>query len=170
MQEFNSPRPGQPRKLIHLKFLTEVIANNSRSISLSQLAHILGISRMTLWRAMQKHGLKRTYTKLSDDELDTLVRAFKKQKPESGFHYLLGHFRRLGIQIQQKRLWQSLHRVDRLGRFLRERCTIRCRAYHVKRANSLWHVDGHHKLIRWGFVIHGMIDGYCWTVRAHRYI
>ena len=26
--------------------------------------------------------------------------------------------------------------------------------------NSLWHIDGHHKLIRWRIVIHGGIDGY----------
>ena len=26
--------------------------------------------------------------------------------------------------------------------------------------NSLWHVDGHHSLIRWVFVIHGCIDGF----------
>ena len=27
-------------------------------------------------------------------------------------------------------------------------------------ANSVWHIDGNHKLIRWRFVIHGAIDGY----------
>ena len=26
--------------------------------------------------------------------------------------------------------------------------------------NSLWHVDGYHKLIRWKIVIHGGIDGF----------
>ena len=26
--------------------------------------------------------------------------------------------------------------------------------------NSLWHVDGHHKLVRWRIVIHGGIDGF----------
>ena len=26
--------------------------------------------------------------------------------------------------------------------------------------NSLWHIDGHHKLIKWRIVIHGGIDGY----------
>ena len=26
--------------------------------------------------------------------------------------------------------------------------------------NSLWHLDGYHKLIRWNIVIHGGIDGY----------
>ena len=26
--------------------------------------------------------------------------------------------------------------------------------------NSLWHIDGHHSLIQWGFVVHGCIDGF----------
>jgi len=26
--------------------------------------------------------------------------------------------------------------------------------------NSLWHIDGHHSLIRWGFVVHGCVDGF----------
>ena len=143
--------------------------NNSRHINLSELAHILGVSHMMLWRTMQKHGLKRSYTLISNDELDVLVKAFKKRKPESGFRYLLGHLRRHGIRVQQKQIWRSLRRVDRLGQRLRERRAIRRRVYRIARSNALWHVDGHHKLIRWGFVIHGIIDGYCRTVciRAH---
>ena len=31
-------------------------------------------------------------------------------------------------------------------------------------ANSLWHIDGHHKLIRWRLVTHGGIDGYSRTI------
>ena len=26
--------------------------------------------------------------------------------------------------------------------------------------NSLWHIDGHHSLETWGFVIHGGMDGF----------
>ena len=26
--------------------------------------------------------------------------------------------------------------------------------------NSLWHIDGYHKLVRWRIVIHGGVDGY----------
>ena len=26
--------------------------------------------------------------------------------------------------------------------------------------NSSWHIDGHDSLIRWGFVVHGCIDGF----------
>ncbi|CAJ0927556.1 8614_t:CDS:1 [Entrophospora sp. SA101] len=35
-----------------------------------------------------------------------------------------------------------------------------CRKYKVSGPNALWHIDGHHKLIRWKIVIHGAIDGY----------
>ena len=29
-----------------------------------------------------------------------------------------------------------------------------------KKDNSLWHIDGHHSLIRWHVVVHGGIDGF----------
>ena len=31
------------------------------------------------------------------------------------------------------------------------------RCYHVCMPNSLWHIDGHHKLIRWHIIVHGGI-------------
>lgn len=34
------------------------------------------------------------------------------------------------------------------------------RVYNVAGPNALWHLDGHHKLIHWGFITHGCIDGY----------
>ena len=56
------------------------------------------------------------------------------------------------------RLRDSLHRVDPLGSLLHQRQPITRRRYSVPGPNSLWHVDGHHSLIRWGFVVHGGID------------
>ena len=35
----------------------------------------------------------------------------------------------------------------------------RCR-YNVPGPRSLWHLDGNHNLIRWGFIIHGCVDGF----------
>ena len=43
------------------------------------------------------------------------------------------------------------------GRF---RQTLHRRRYCVSMPNSLGHIDGYHKLIRWRIVIHGGIDGY----------
>ncbi|KAJ7877579.1 hypothetical protein B0H14DRAFT_2288963, partial [Mycena olivaceomarginata] len=58
----------------------------------------------------------------------------------------------------------SIRRVDGLGQVLRQRKVIRRRKYEVARPHALWHVDGHHKQILCGFVIHGLIDGYSRTV------
>ncbi len=41
---------------------------------------------------------------------------------------------------------------------------VKRRQYSVESPNSVWHLDGHHKLIRWRFVIHGAIDGFSRTI------
>ncbi|KAG1827436.1 uncharacterized protein BJ212DRAFT_1474588 [Suillus subaureus] len=41
---------------------------------------------------------------------------------------------------------------------------IQWQQYKVLQLNALWHMDGHHKLICWGIIIHGIIDGYCRTM------
>ena len=43
---------------------------------------------------------------------------------------------------------------------LRWEIAVSCRQYSVPRPNSLWHLHGHHFLIRWDLVIHGCIDGF----------
>ena len=78
----------------------------------------------------------------------------------------MGFLWQRGFYIQQRRIWHSLHHVDGLNRRLRETRIIRRWKYKVPCSNALWHLDGHHKLICWGFVIHRLIDGYCRTVSA----
>ena len=58
----------------------------------------------------------------------------------------------------------ALRRMDGLRYVLRWRDVIRRRKYDVPRPNYLWHIDGHHKLIFWGIVIHGIVDGFCRSV------
>ena len=53
----------------------------------------------------------------------------------------------------------SLTRVDPLNHLMRCQLIVR-RVYRVPGANSLWHIDGNHKLIKWRFIIHGGIDGF----------
>lgn len=51
-------------------------------------------------------------------------------------------------------------RVDEVGVALRWSIVTHRRVYRVHGPNSLWHIDGMHKLIRWKMVIHGGIDGF----------
>ena len=72
----------------------------------------------------------------------------------------MGYLRQFGLKVQQERIAKALVRVDPENSCLRWAALIKRRKYSVPGPNSLWHDDGHHSLISWGFVIHGVIDGY----------
>lgn len=158
-------RHGRPRKVPNLNYLYDAMSPKRR-ITLTSLAKLIGIHRHTLRTYLKHYNVDYKFAVLSDSDLDLLVKTFRSVKPESGIQYLVGFLRRHGVRIQKSRLISSVHRVDQLGRVLRERTAIRRRKYKVSRPNALWHMDGHHKLILWGIVIHGFIDGYCRTVSA----
>jgi hypothetical protein len=57
---------------------------------------------------------------------------------------------------QVRRVLATISPDDYLSRAI---TAIKRREYVVPFINSLWHIDGNHKLIRWKIVIHGEIDG-----------
>lgn len=154
---------GRPRKLVNLEYLREAMAPH-RNISVTKLAALLKMDRHTLLYYIKIYGLQRKFSDLSNADLDVLVRTYKQKKPDSGLRYLVGFLRSHGLRIQRRRVIKSLRRVDGLGSVLRRRATIQRKKYTSPRPNALWHCDGHHKLIQYGVVIHGFIDGFCRTV------
>ena len=54
----------------------------------------------------------------------------------------------------------SLLRVDPEGVAERRRTHLRHRVYDNPGPNYVWHIDGNHKLVRWGFLIHVAVDGF----------
>ena len=62
--------------------------------------------------------------------------------------------------MSRQRARDSLNRIDPRGVALRLRHTLHRCQYSVAGPNSLWHVDGYHKLIHWKICIHGGIDGF----------
>ena len=131
----------------------------------TQIAAILGISRSTLYRRLEE-GISRycKYTDITDVNLDREIVDIKMEHPNDGERLLIGHLTRRGIIVPRTRVRASIHRVDPENTALRRSVTIRRRVYHVDGPNSLWHVDGNHKLIKWRMVIHGGIDGFSRTV------
>lgn len=110
------------------------------------------------------YGVYNRFSDISDHDLDLVIRHFKAHKPSSGLRYVIGFLKRHGLRVQKRRVRMSMGRIDGLGQALRNHAAINRRKYEVPRSNYLWHTDGHHKLIRWGIVIHGFVDGYCRTV------
>lgn len=66
----------------------------------------------------------------------------------------------LGFRLQRRRVRASISRVDPHNSRIRWAIVVSRRAYSVQGLNGLWHIDGHHSLVNWGFVIHGGIDGF----------
>ena len=73
---------------------------------------------------------------------------------------LRGYIRSINVIVQRRRIRESLSHVSPLSSMMRRHYPIVRRVYKVPGANSLWHIDGHHKLVRWRFIIHGGIDGF----------
>jgi hypothetical protein len=159
-------KPGRPQKVINSVFLQQAMGKGRR-ISLTTMAKCLRIYRHTLRRSLNEYGVDYKFTTITNAQLDTITRLFKQSKVNSGLRYLMGFLNQNGLQIQGRRVMKSLQRVDHLGRTLRKKILITRQPYKVPRPNSLWHIDGHHKLIFWGIVIHGSIDGDSHTVRCY---
>lgn len=157
---------GRPRKHINVKFLQDAM-DSKRNINISKLARVIGVHRNTLRYYLKFHDVDTKFSSISNENLDLLIKTFQHTNPDSGIRYLAGFLRCHNLKVQKERVRASIKRVDRLGQRIRHRRTAKAQRkhYHVSRPNALWHIDGHHKMILWGIVIHGCIDGHSRTVR-----
>ena len=62
--------------------------------------------------------------------------------------------------MPRHRVREIIRVQDPIAVLLRWTIATTRRKYSVPGPNALWHIDGLHKLIRWGFVVHGCIDGF----------
>ncbi|XP_035855770.1 uncharacterized protein LOC116050774 [Sander lucioperca] len=124
-----------------------------------QIAAMFGVSKRTIRRRMQQYGLRKTdlYSAVNDKELDRIVSEIHRSHPNTSYKLMRGHLNARGVRVSISRLQESLRSVDAEGVYMRRLRlrVLRRRQYSVPGLNSLWHIDGHHKLIRWRFVVHG---------------
>lgn len=152
-------RRGRPRFVIDPSVLREAFGSH-RKITKKGLAKVLGVGRHTLGKQLKLYGIHNKYSEMTDQELDETVSAFVQERPDSGESYCWAELRKQNLRVQRHRLRASLKRLNPLGNALRHANPIQRRKYQISGSNKLWHLDGHMKLITYGFVIHGIIDGY----------
>ncbi|XP_028409238.1 uncharacterized protein LOC114531821 [Dendronephthya gigantea] len=129
------------------------------------IAKIIGISSKTLTRRRREFDMPigaDAYTCIEDGELDEHVRGILRINPEAGLGLVEGGLRAKKLMIQQKRVRESIARVNPvISAVRRHNFKIVRRKYSVPCPNALWHIDGDHKLIEpYRIVIHGGIDGF----------
>ena len=151
---------GRPRVNIPLELLEDL---RGVGFTWEQMAKMFRVSRWTVMRRVQFYrlqGLSR-FSSITDEEIDGIIRAYTSNHGyTTGESYMRSHFRALGYYVPRKRIRAGINRVDPRNTTLRWGALVSRRVYAVPWPNSLWHLDGHHSLIRWGLVIHGCIDGY----------
>ena len=153
-----SGSPGCPKVYVNVECV-ELL--KEAGYTWTEIGAILGTSRSTLWRRLKDSGVSISpYCDVSDSALDYIVRRYQERNPNCGEVMLRGYLQSINVIVQRRRVRESLSRVSPLSRMMRRHSPINRRIYKVPGANSLWHIDGHHKLVRWRFVIHGGIDGF----------
>ena len=90
------------------------------------------------------------------------MQGIKQDHPNDGEWLVIGHLHRMGIHLPGSRIRASIH--DPINTALQRSVTVRKRVYHAEGPNAMWHIDGHHKMIKWRFVIHGGINGFSRTI------
>lgn len=137
-----------------------------QGFSASKMAKEFRCSISTIYKRCYEEGLKfrNKYASLADEELRNKIRCLHEKYPNSGSVMMDGYLKSDGLVVQRKRIRKILTEIDPLGTAKRWSGAIKRRMYQVPTPNSLWHMDAHMKLSRWGFATHGCIDGYSRTI------
>ena len=129
-------------------------------------ARIFRVSRGTRMRRVRLFDLENLVSLSStrtDEAIDSIIYDFvARHGSTTGETYPRGHLKK------RRRIRESLNRIDPRNTALGWGDVVSGKVYFVPWLNSLWHLGGHRSLIRWGFVIHGYIDGYsCRIIFLH---
>ncbi|KAJ8043438.1 hypothetical protein HOLleu_10518 [Holothuria leucospilota] len=117
--------------------------------SKKKIAEILHVSTKTVCRRFREFNLgTKEYKYICSEKLDEMVRSLLAGNHRVGTKAVVTLLHNEGIKVQRKRVRASVRRVDPAGVACRSRRVLKRMAYKVHGPNSLWHLDGNHKLIR----------------------
>lgn len=115
---------------------------SSMSFTWVQIARILGVSHMTIYRRRVEFQMLHSVSgTLSDDELKLLLMSMRKEHPSMGQAMVWGRLRSMGFSVTREKVRQAIRHTDPLYTALRWRGdVIKRQPYSVPGPNSLWHV------------------------------
>lgn len=151
---------GRPRFDIDEELLTHLLRCG---MIYKEIAGIFGVHHSTIGRHARRLGVApRQFCAITREDLIAAVdHVLSLGSGESGYRWVWTTLTRL-LAIPVRRddvqlICAELNPSAVLHRYVRANFR---RKYQVPWVNSLWHMDGHHKLIRWKIVIHGAMDGH----------
>ena len=137
----------EEEEIHQLSFLVE------NGFRINDIASIFLCSCHTIERRMVELSVRPSdFSVIADAELDRLVERIVSMHPQAGEKTVLSQLKSQGYKIQRQRVQDLIRRVDPIGLQVRSRRRLHRRVYRVRSPNSLWHLDGYHKLICWKLV------------------
>ena len=120
----------------------------SLQFKINDIASMLQVSPSTVRRRVHQYGLRddMKYSNISDRDLEGIGHEFALHYPNCGQKSFEGYLINIGLRVQRRRIRGTLQAVDPYGVRNRLRQALHRRQYSVPMPNSLWHIDGHHKL------------------------
>ncbi|KAF4115484.1 hypothetical protein G5714_002973 [Onychostoma macrolepis] len=138
---------GRPRRDISVDQLNFLLSLN---FTARQVGDILGMSYSTINNRLRQFfiSLRCRYSRISDAQLDERIRELVGVNYELGPEAVRARLHAEGTIVQRRRVRASMLRIDPEGAAYRAMShLLQRRVYRVAGPNSLWHIDGNHKLI-----------------------
>ena len=130
---------GRPRFIVSCE---QLLYLSSLSFTWTEIASLLGVSRMTIFRRRQEFGiLNEPSLEINDAELRVALSQLRRTFPQLGEKMVIGHLRSLGYSITRNRGRNAIRLTDPINVALRWQgnLTVR-RPYSVPGPNSLWYI------------------------------
>lgn len=127
------------------------------------IAIMLRISTKTLLDWRHRTNFIDLRTPFDADEVDEIIRKYVEGQPQIGETQIIGHIKaNYNIKGSRDQFRASIGRVDPFSLWERReqfgRKIVR-RVYDIIAPHKLWHLDGWHKLIRYGIIVFACVDG-----------
>lgn len=128
-----------------------------------EVKHNVQIPLRTLQKILKEKGLKRK--SIIESPMEDIFTAITTEINDCGLNlgYRLMWLRlktRYNLTVKQSTVLSVMNVVDPDGIEKRSRYKLKRRQYKVPGPNHLWHIDGFDKLKKYGFAIHGCVDGF----------
>ena len=132
-------RRGRPRFTIARE---QLLYLRSLCFTWTDIALLLDVSRMTIFRRRQEFGMLDDATNvINDTQLRLLLSDLRKSSPHLGEVMVMGHLRSLGYNVPRARVRNAIRATDPINTALRWQGTVTSRRpYSVPGPNSLWHI------------------------------
>jgi len=126
------------------------------------IGETLNISPRSLYRLRKEAKVNDPLfeSSIGDEELCNVIREYLGENVRRGEKMVQGLLTALGNRVSRQRIRDCMGALDPVGNDIRRIGRLKRRTYEVPGSHFLWHLDGCHKLIKFGFVIHTCIDGF----------